>query len=72
MLSPLHVPARGDDVAYARRFEQGLITSADFEDPYDAEHAGACDFGLPDTEICDGLSTPPAELSVAQEAWSRG
>lgn len=41
-------------------------------DPFEAEHAGACDLGLPDTDICDGLLTPPQEMSVFQEAWSRG
>lgn len=55
-----------------RRYEQGLVDSAEFLDPFEVEHAGACDFGLPDTDICDGLVTPPAELSVFQEAWSRG
>ena len=35
-------------------------------------HAGACDLGLPDSEICSGLTTPPAAMSSLQEAWSRG
>jgi hypothetical protein len=81
---------------------QGLLTSLDFEDPQDAEHAGkaalrwalrswlqhcplvqvgpvrldlhagACDLGLPDSEICSGLTTPPVVMSSLQEAWSRG
>lgn len=34
--------------------------------------AGACDLGLPDSEICSGLTTPPVAMSSLQEAWSRG
>ena len=48
------------------------MASIDFEDPQDAEHAGACDLGLPDSEICSPLSTPPVVMSSLQEAWSRG
>lgn len=33
---------------------------------------GACDLGLPDSEICSGLSTPPAAMDSLTEAWSRG
>ena len=55
-----------------REFRQGLVASIDFEDPQDAEHASACDLGMPDSEICSGLSTPPIVLSSLQEAYSRG
>lgn len=34
--------------------------------------AGACDLGLPHSEICSGLTTPPVVMSSLHEAWSRG
>ncbi|KAL3140202.1 hypothetical protein ABBQ38_004477 [Trebouxia sp. C0009 RCD-2024] len=39
---------------------------------YEEQQAALCDSGLPDTEVCDVLQVPPAEMPIFSEAWSRG
>lgn len=60
-LLPAGVPAAGCNTAPCATETMGVVW-----------HAGACDLGLPDSEICSGLTTPPVVMSSLQEAWSRG
>lgn len=39
---------------------------------YEEQQAALCDSGLPDTEVCDVLHVPPADMPIYSEAWSRG
>lgn len=55
---------------YARK--QADLYEEQQERLFEEQQAALCDSGLPDTEVCDILQTPPADMPVFSEAWSRG